>query len=186
MMATTHAFAGLTVVSPLAYLMPEFSVPLALGALAGGLAPDFDLPLAHRRTFHFPIVGLVGVVLAVGLAFYAPTAATLTIAAFVAAAWLHAASDVFGGGPEMDPWRNRTERAVYDHVRGRWFRPKRWIRYDGAPEDAVLAFVLALPALVVFDGWIRTVVFGGLGVSVAYALLRRRLIRWTADWEWLE
>ncbi|ELZ01487.1 hypothetical protein C482_06924 [Natrialba chahannaoensis JCM 10990] len=115
-----------------------------------------------------------------------PVAVTASLAAFVAAAWFHAASDALGGGPEMDPWQNRTERAVYDHVRGRWIRPRRWIRYDGAPEDAMLATVLAVPALLVFNGWVTAVILGGLTVSLIYALLRRRLIHWTAEWEWLE
>jgi len=82
----------------------------------------------------------------------------------------------------MDPWNDRTERAVYDHVRGRWIRPRRWIRYDGAPEDAVLGVALAIPALVVFDGWLTAVITGCVTVSLVYALLRRRLVAWTPDW----
>ncbi|ADD04921.1 DUF457 family protein [Natrialba magadii ATCC 43099] len=186
MMATTHVFAGLALVAPVAYLAPEFSGPLALGAIAGGLAPDLDLPFTHRRTFHFPVAGVAPALGVVAFAVLSPASVTVGLAAFVAAAWLHAASDALGGGPEMDPWQNRTERAVYDHVHGRWIRPRRWIRYDGAPEDAVFATVLAVPALLVFDGWIVAAILGGLTVSLAYALLRRRLIHWTAEWEWLE
>ncbi|OVE85033.1 hypothetical protein [Natronolimnobius baerhuensis] len=186
MMATTHVFAALAVVAPVAYAAPELATPLAVGALLGGLAPDFDLPLEHRRTFHFPILGLAAAALAVAVAAIAPSSLTAGVAAFAVGAWLHAASDALGGGPEMDPWNGRTERAVYDHVHGRWIRPRRWIRYDGAPEDAALAVALAVPALVVFDGWLTALVLGGVAISVGYALVRRRVVDWTGEWDWLE
>ncbi|WP_254762027.1 metal-dependent hydrolase [Natrinema marinum] len=182
MMATTHVFTGLAVVAPVAYLVPEFAVALAVGAIVGGLAPDFDLVLAHRRTLHFPVAGLAVAVPAVAVAAVAPSSPTLALAAVAVTAWLHAASDALGGGLEMDPWNDRTERAVYDHVRRRWIRPRRWIRYDGAPEDAAVAVALAVPTLVVFDGWLTSVIAGGVAISLVYALLRRRLVAWTPDW----
>jgi hypothetical protein len=182
MMATTHAFAGLAVVAPVAYARPEFAAALATGAILGGLAPDLDLVLAHRRTLHFPVAGLAVAVPAVVVAVAAPSSPTVALAAFAVAAWLHAASDAVGGGPEMDPWNDRSERAVYDHVRRRWVRPRRWIRYDGAPEDAAVGVVLAVPALLVFDGWIAAAVVGGIAVSLVYAVVRRRLVAWTPDW----
>ncbi|OAQ52204.1 hypothetical protein HTG_11325 [Natrinema mahii] len=182
MMATTHVFTGLAIVAPVAYHVPEFGTALALGAILGGLAPDLDLVFAHRRTFHFPVAGIAAAVPAVAVAAVAPASATLAVAAFAVTAWLHALSDSIGGGPEMDPWNERTDRAVYDHVRSRWLRPRRWIRYDGAPEDAVLGVALAVPALLVFEGWLRTAAAGGLAVSLLYALCRRRLVAWTPDW----
>ncbi|WP_408956906.1 metal-dependent hydrolase [Natrinema sp. 74] len=182
MMATTHVFTGLAVVAPIAYFVPEFAVVLGVGAILGGLAPDFDLVFAHRRTLHFPVAGLAVAVPAVAVTAAAPSSLTVGLAAFAVVAWLHAASDAIGGGLEMDPWNDRTERAVYDHVRRRWIRPRRWIRYDGAPEDAAVAGTLAVPALVVFEGWLAAAITGGLVVSLVYALLRRRLIAWTPDW----
>ncbi|PCR91493.1 hypothetical protein [Natrinema ejinorense] len=182
MMATTHVFAGLAVVAPVAYVAPEFAVALAVGAILGGLAPDFDLVGTHRRTLHFPVGGLAVAGPAVVVAAVVPSSTTLAVAAFAGTAWLHAVSDAVGGGPEMDPWNERTERAVYDHVRGRWIRPRRWIRYDGAPEDAALGTALGIPALVVFEGWLTAVIIGSLAVSVVYALFRRRLVAWTPDW----
>ncbi|ELY53266.1 hypothetical protein C493_14588 [Natronolimnohabitans innermongolicus JCM 12255] len=181
-MATTHVFAGLAVVAPVAAVYPEFGTALAVGAILGGLAPDFDLVAVHRRTFHFPLLGGAVALPAVGLTVLVPSSLTAALAAVAVAAWVHAASDALGGGPEMDPWNDRTERAVYDHVRGRWIRPRRWIRYDGAPEDAALAVALAIPALLVFDGWIAGLVIGGIALSLAYAALRRRLIPWLPDW----
>ena len=85
---------------------------------------------------------------------------------------------VVGGGTGFDPWTNPIERAVFDHWHGRWIRPRRWIRYDGAPEDAAVGVVLAIPVLVVFDGPVRSLVALGLLCSVGYALVRRRLPAW--------
>lgn len=182
MMATTHVFAGLAVVAPVAFVAPEFAVPLAVGAIVGGLAPDFDLVLEHRRSLHFPVVGLPVATLAVGLAVLAASSVTVTLAAVAVVAWLHAASDALGDGPEMDPWTDPGDRAVYDHVRGRWIRPRRWIRYDGAPEDGIAAVALAVPPLLVFEGWIAALVVGGVAVSIVYVLLRRRLVAWLPEW----
>ncbi|MDF9744695.1 metal-dependent hydrolase [Natrinema salsiterrestre] len=181
-MATTHVFAGLAAVAPVAVLAPEFAAVLGIGAILGGIAPDFDLVLTHRRTLHFPVAGLAVAVPAVVVAALFPSPLTLVLAAFAGTAWLHAASDAIGGGPEMDPWTERTERAVYNHVRGRWIRPRRWIRYDGAPEDAALGIVLAVPALLAFDGGLTAVIAACVAVSLLYALFRRRLVEWTPDW----
>jgi hypothetical protein len=161
MMATTHVFAGLTLVAPVATVAPELAAPLAAGAIAGGLAPDFDLALEHRRTLHFPLLGLPIAGAAVAAAAVVPSSVTAAVAAFATVAWVHAASDALGGGPEMDPWTDPGDRAVYDHVRDRWIRPRRWIRYDGAPEDGVVAVGLAIPPLLVFDGWVDAVIVAG-------------------------
>ncbi|MFP9190286.1 metal-dependent hydrolase [Natronosalvus vescus] len=182
MMATTHVFVGLVLVAPVAVAAPDLATPLAVGAIVGGLLPDVDLVLTHRKTFHFPVLGAAGAVSAATLAAVAPSPFTAGIAACAASAWIHAASDALGGGPEMDPWTNPSDRAVYDHARGRWIRPRRWIRYDGAPEDALLASALAVPAFVVFSGPIRTVVAVALAVSLGYTLVRRRLVEWTPEW----
>ncbi|WP_049920253.1 hypothetical protein [Halobiforma nitratireducens] len=186
MMATTHVFVALASVAPVAAAIPELRVPLAVGALLGGIAPDFDVVLEHRRTLHFPVCGLVVAAFAVGVAVVAPSTLTAAVAAFAVGAWLHAVSDAFGGGPEMDPWTDPSDRAVYNHVRGRWIRPRRWVRYDGAPEDAALAVALAAPSLVVFDGWLAAVVAAGVTISLLYALVRRRLVTWTAECDRLE
>ncbi|SDR34883.1 hypothetical protein [Natronobacterium texcoconense] len=182
MMATTHVFVALAAVAPVAMALPEFRVPLAIGAIVGGLAPDLDMILEHRRTLHFPVLGLAVAVPAVSIAVAVPSSVSVAFAAFAVAAWLHAASDALGGGPEMDPWNDPTDRAVYDHARGQWIRPRRWVRYDGAPEDAALAVALAIPALVVFDGWIATLVVGAVVVSLGYALVRRRVVGWLPEW----
>jgi hypothetical protein len=175
MMATTHALAGLALAAGVAAGAPELGTLPVVAAALGGVAPDLDIVGAHRRTLHFPVSLPLVTVPAVGLALAVPRPETAALALFLAAAALHSASDVLGAGLEPRPWEGTAKRAVYDHVRGRWFAPRRWIRYDGAPEDLLLAALLAIPSLLVFDGPIRTAVVAALVVSTAYASVRKRL-----------
>lgn len=178
-MATTHAVAGLLLALPLAFVAPEFAPVAAFAALAGSVFPDIDMPGAHRRTLHFPVYYSLGTVVAGSVALLVPTDWSVAATLFLAAAALHSLSDALGGGLELRPWEATSERAVYSHYHRRWWRPRRWVRYDGAPEDAVLGALLALPSLLVFDGVVRRIVVGAVAVGVAYTLVRRRLVELT-------
>lgn len=176
MMATTHALAGMALASAAVLVAPEHApVAVAAGA-AGGAFPDLDLYGAHRRTLHFPVYYAVAAVAALAVALLVPTTLTVALAAFLAAAALHAAMDALGGGLELRPWEATSERAVYDHYRGRWLRPRRLVRYDGAPEDLLLAGALAVPTLAHASGGLRTAVGGLLVVSAGYALVRKPMV----------
>jgi hypothetical protein len=188
MMATTHALAGATLAVLVGVLFPESAagtsaIPIAAAAL-GGLFPDFDLYAGHRRTLHFPVYFSVAAVLAAVVAVAATATAlapgselAVTAAAlFLAAAALHSASDALGGGLELKPWLGTSERAVYSHYHGRWIRPRRLIRYDGAPEDLLVAAALAVPAVYAFDGVVETAVLAAVGISAVYVLLRKPMV----------
>lgn len=181
MMATTHALAGMVLVSATGLIAPEY-LPVTVGAAAvGGIFPDLDLYGNHRRTLHYPVLFSLGALALVTLAVLAPSVGSVAVAAFLTSAALHSVTDALGGGLELKPWKGTSDRAVYDHYHGRWIRPRRWVRYDGAPEDVLLAVVLAAPLLVVFTGWIRTGVAVLLGLSVVYGLLRKPLVA-VAEW----
>jgi len=186
MMATTHALAGLSVAGVVAGVAPEYA-PVALGAaLVGGVAPDLDMYVGHRKTLHYPVyLPLAGGVAAV-LAVAVPSAVTVALAVFLLAAGLHSAMDVWGGGLELKPWVGESERAVFSHYHGEWIAPRRFVRYDGAPEDLLLAGVLAVPAYLVFAGPVDQLVLGILVVSAVYTLLRKPMV-WAGERlvEWL-
>jgi hypothetical protein len=176
MMLPTHVLAGLAVATSLVALAPPEIAPAALaGAVLGSVLPDLDLYAGHRRTLHFP----TGYVLAAGAvalgAALVPTPALAFAAFLLGGAALHCRMDRYGGGLELRPWERNSERAVYDHVRGHWRRPKRWIAYDGAPGDLAVAALLALPLLFVHGTPWRVLVSVTLVVGLTYALLRRRL-----------
>jgi hypothetical protein len=170
------ALAGLLV--PVA---PALAPAAAVGGVAGGIFPDLDLALAHRRTLHFPVYYWIPAGVAAAAAVLAPGPVTVAAAAFFVAAALHSAADALGGGLELRPWEATSDRGVYLHHRGTWLRPRRWVRYDGAPEDLALAALLSVPSILLFDGGLRALAVAGLVVSTAYTLLRKRLPEWTPE-----
>nr|WP_049895680.1 hypothetical protein [Halopiger xanaduensis] len=174
-MATTHALWGMVLALPVLATAPEFAPAAFLAGLVGGLAPDLDLYVGHRKTLHYPVYAALATVPAVGLAVFVPSTATIVLAVGLAAAAAHAATDAVGGGLELRPWLAGSERAVYSHYHDRWIRPRRWVRYDGAPEDLGLAGVAAAPLVVAADGPVAVVVLVLLAVSAVYVLLRKPL-----------
>lgn len=174
-MATTHALAGVAVAALVALVAPEQAGVALAAALVGGLFPDLDLYAGHRKTLHFPVCYWPLALAAGALAAIVTGPATVGLACFFLAAALHSAMDVLGGGLELRPWEATSERAVYNHFTSRWHRPRRWVRYDGAPEDALLGVVLAVPALLVAGPAMRWLVGGTLCLSVGYVLVRRRV-----------
>jgi hypothetical protein len=175
-MNTTHAAMGVTLAAPLVAVAPEFAPVAALAAFVGGVFPDLDLLSGqHRRTLHFPVYyGAAGLVSGVA-ALVSPNAATVGVAFFLLSAAVHCVADAAGGGLELRPWEATDDRGVYVHPASRWIRPRRWVRYDGAPEDLVLAGAFSVPGLLLFDGTVRTLTVVGLAVSVVYTAVRKRL-----------
>ncbi|WP_280536793.1 metal-dependent hydrolase [Halopenitus sp. POP-27] len=197
-MQTTHVLVGMAIAAPIAVQFPEIAGVVLLAGLVGGAFPDLDLYKGHRRTLHFPVLYAaaavaIGVAATVSLGGVGPaptarvgfvslpdvvvtsTPALIALAVGFAAAAAHCLMDVLGGGLELRPWEGRDDRAVYDHVRGRWIAPKRWIRYDGSPEDLAIAAAAGVPVLLVADGVFETLAVGLLGVSAVYVTVRRRL-----------
>jgi len=184
MMAATHALAGATLSLPLVRVAPELAPVAALAGLAGGLFPDLDQYVGHRRLLHYPVYYPLAAVPAAGVALAAPGPLTVAVATFLAAAAVHAAMDVLGGGLELRPWEATSERAVYSHYHGGWLRPRRWVRYDGAPEDLLLAVGFGIGPFLAYGFPIDWLVGGLVAVAAVYSLLRRRLagvVDWLVD-----
>jgi len=176
MMNTTHAAMGVTLAAPLTAVAPEFAPAGALAGFLGGAFPDLDLLSGqHRRTLHFPAYYSAGAIVAVTVALVVPTTATVAATLFLVSAAVHCVADAAGGGLELRPWEATDDRGVYVHPAGHWIRARRWIRYDGAPEDLVLAGAFSLPGLLVFDGVVRQLTIAALAVSVVYVAVRKRL-----------
>jgi hypothetical protein len=177
MMATTHGLVGAAVAAAVATGRPE-TAPVALAAaVAGSVFPDLDLYAGHRRTLHYPAYYWVAVAAALAVAALSPTPIAVAAVLFLLGAALHSVMDAFGGGLELRPWEGNSDRAVYDHLNGRWLPPRRWVPYDGAPEDLLLAGLLSAPAFLVFGGdpLLRAGLVGVLLVSAAWVILRRRV-----------
>ena len=175
-MCTTHAAAGTVLAVPVVYGAPELAPAAALAGIAGGVFPDLDLLVGtHRRTLHFPVYYWAAALPALALALIAPGPATVALAVFALSAAIHSVSDALGGSDDFRPWEGISSRAVYAHALGQWVAPRRWIRYDGAPEDLGLTVALSAPGLFLFGPHVRALTVGGLIVAVVYTAFRKRI-----------
>lgn len=175
MMLPTHALVGMLLAVPVGLVAPEFATVALLGGFLGGGFPDLDMYTGHRKMLHFPVYySLLAVVAAVG-ALLAPAAVTVAVATALVGAAVHCLTDVLGGGLELRPWEGSSDRAVYDHYRGRWITPRRWIGYDGSPQDFALSLGAGAPLLLVVHGPFQVLVTAMLLVALTYTVLRRRL-----------
>lgn len=177
MMATTHALVGLAVGVVTVLAAPEHAPAALVAGFLGGAFPDLDLYVGHRKTLHFPTYYSLAALASAGLAVLVSHPFVTAAAVFLVAAALHATMDVLGGGLELRPWEGTSDRAVFDHWRGTWLTPRRWIRYDGAPEDLALAGTVGIPLLAVLEGPWTTLVLGMLVLSAGYVVLRKPMVR---------
>jgi hypothetical protein len=183
MMVTTHGLLGLALATPLTVLAPELAAVAGVAGFLGGAVPDLDLFVGrHRRTLHYPVLGWVLAVPAAGVAVLAPGPATVAVAVGLTAFALHAAMDALGAGDELRPWERTSAEGVYDHLRGRWVRPRYLVRYDGAPEDVLLTALAAVPAVLSFTDPLRWLAVGCVVLAVAYASVRRRVPDWIGEY----
>lgn len=176
MMASTHLLAGMAIAAITLPISPEVSTIAVVAAALGGVFPDLDLYVGHRKTLHFPVYYSVAAVGGGVAAALTGQVALVAVTFFLGAAALHSAMDAFGGGLELRPWLGRSRRAVYSHYHGRWIEPRRWVRFDGAPEDLLLASGLGGVAMLAFGSPVDEVVVAVLGVSAFYALVRKPLV----------
>lgn len=183
MMATTHALFAALLASATVFIAPEFTTLAVVAAALGGVFPDFDMPFQHRRTFHYPVYFTVAAAVTGLAAVIHPSEPTVVAAFFFTGAASHALSDMFGGDLGMRPWEQDGDRAVYIHYSDVWVEPRRWIRYDGSPEDFLLGLVLAAPLLWLHDGILQHLTVLTVGASFVYMVVRKRLVAWR---EWIE
>ncbi|WP_144797898.1 metal-dependent hydrolase [Halorubrum depositum] len=175
MMLPTHVLAGMLLAAPLVRLAPELAAVGFAAGFLGGLFPDLDMYVGHRKTLHYPVYYSAAGAVALVVALAAPSAVTVAATLFLLGAALHSVSDMYGGGLELRPWEGNSDRAVYDHYRGRWIAPRSGVRYDGAAEDLALSVGLSLPLIYLLDGHLRLAVLGTLLVAAVYTVLRRHL-----------
>jgi len=174
-MLPTHALSGMVLGLAVSAVAPEFG-PVAIAAgLLGGVFPDLDMYAGHRKTLHFPVYYSLAAGVALVVAVLGPSPWTVAAALFLLAAAVHSVADGFGGGLELRPWEGTSDRAVYDHYRGRWIAPRRWVGYDGSPGDLLLTGLLAVPLLLTLDGPFQWIVLASVAVAGAYTAVRKHL-----------
>ncbi len=181
MMATTHVLAGIAIAAGVSVAVPEVGLLAVFAAGVGGFFPDLDLYAGHRQTLHYPVYYPLLAAPAVLVAVTLATSVVWAVALFLVAAAVHSIMDAAGGGLELRPWHGNSDRAVYSHYHDRWLRPRRFVRYDGAPEDLALGGLMAIPAFVAFDGPVALLLWALLAVSVVYTVIRKPMVA-AAEW----
>ncbi|EMA34328.1 hypothetical protein C444_02296 [Haloarcula japonica DSM 6131] len=179
MMATTHAFMTVAVAALAMPALSEYAAPplVLAAAFVGGLAPDFDVVASHRKTLHFPVYFSVLATALLGGGLVTGTTPLILAGVAVAAGAVHSLSDVFAGSPEAEPWNPTTDIAVYNHLLGRWHRPRRYVRYSGAPEDFLLAAACAAVAVLspATGVWADSALVALLSATGLYTAVRKHL-----------
>jgi hypothetical protein len=184
-MAPTHAYIGATLALVSMSVTGSYAAPSGILAASflGGVLPDFDLVTSHRKTLHFPVLYPVAACLLAVLSLALGWQSLFLLAIAVGSAGVHSLTDIFAGGLGYEPWRGTSKKAVYNHVAGRWHRPRGLVRYSGAPEDCILCAVFAVPVFVASETGptadaALAVVLVGAGL---YTATRRRLSLFAAS-----
>lgn len=179
MMAFTHLFMSLAVAVLAIPVVSEFVAPpvVVVTAVVGGFSSDLDLIARHRRTLHYPVVFPLLTLASFALFLVSGFVAGLLGGLLFGAATLHVLADLLGGSAERAPWNPVTEFGVYNHVLGRWHRPRRIVQYSGSPGDFLLGAgfgtiaYLSPETTAAMDGAIVFLVV----VAGGYSLGRKRL-----------
>lgn len=179
MMLPTHIAIGLTLLTPLIYILPdEFTIPIAVGVIIGSSLPDLDLLYGiHRKTFHSPIYSWSIVIVTAILLLLVQTPTTAALFALCFGFSQHSLSDVLGGGLEHKPWKRTSEKAVYSHQSKNWWPPKHYASYDGSPRDLAIFGTLAFASHFTYGELpYFTYFISGLGlIAIIYTTSRKIL-----------
>lgn len=178
MMLPTHVLMGGLISSSMLFIAPEYEFAALTAAVMGSILPDLDMVLSHRKTFHYPFYFTLPAILAVVAAAVYPVEGTVFAAFFLLGAAVHSLSDIFGGDLGTRPWERNDDRGVYHHRNGEWISPRRWIPYDGSPQDFLASFLLAIPLLLLHTGWVEQLVLVTVAVAFVYMLVRKRIVKY--------
>lgn len=178
MMAATHLFFGELLGTLVGVVVPEYLTVVTVAGGMGGVFPDLDMVFDHRKTLHFPVYYWVAGALCGGAATIYTSPGTVFAAVFFLGAATHSVADIFSCGRTSQPWRTLDDRGVYLHPYRTWVSPRRWVRYNGSPEDLLLATVSTVPVLLLHDGGIVYVTAAGIILAFTYALFQNELDEW--------
>ncbi|WP_408960621.1 metal-dependent hydrolase [Natrinema sp. 74] len=166
MMTPNHATAGLLLALTATRWHPELLSVVAVTAFIGGVVPDLDTKLEHRKTLHYPAYYSIFT----GLFLLAATvvgAQVLVVGTyFFAAATLHCYTDLF-----VDVEKTSDEPdgdgIIFVHPIDRWVGPVMLVRYAGSPEDLLVGLLLAVLPLLKYEG----IPFALTVIAVAWSVL---------------
>ncbi len=173
-MPTTHALAGGFLGVTASFLVPGDLGSLVIAGMIGGVLPDLDILVEHRKTLHRPLeFNLVLALLLLGYVVFQQHFLTLSIL-LASGLVLHVVLDVMSQGKTMNPSLRKDDRCVYNHLQEEWVAPKRWVPV-GSWKDLMLSAVFATPLIYLTGPYVSLVSFFMLSVSLGYFLVSDRL-----------
>jgi len=159
-MLPTHVLGGMLLAAPLVRVAPELAPIGFVAGFLGGLFPDLDMYVGHRKTLHFPVCTTARSRRSLSSRPWRyrrrrPSAPPCSFSArpSTASPTCTAADWSCGRGGELRPRRVRPLPRDLD-------RPRQLVRYDGAVEDLALSIGLSLPLLYLLNGLFQQVVLG--------------------------
>lgn len=178
MMAPTHVFASLLFSSPLLFISPESAPLIFIAAIIGGFFPDLDLLYGvHRKTLHLPVAYLVLAVVLAIIAFIYTIPFTVGLAALAIGVCSHVFGDLLGAGLEHEPWKQTSDKGVYNHMDGEWIAPTFILGHDGSLKDLLVLLFMA-PFIAGFYSevlYIKEFVVVVILLAVVYSVTRKVL-----------
>lgn len=144
-MLPTHIITGLVIVFPFIYMFQDYTTAIVLVSVLGSFLPDIDMFFGkHRKTLHFPVYSVILLLFLIMISLFYYSLWNILLFVFLISYIIHVIGDIAGSGWEKEPWEQREERVVYDHINEQWIRAKRYIDYDGSKKDAIVLLIGAV------------------------------------------
>lgn len=175
MMLPTHIVMGLGIATTILLIDPTLLNISLFSSFIGSILPDLDIYKGHRKALHYPKIYTVISVFSGIIAFFILTNVTVGITFLFIGAAIHCQMDKYSSSFEVRPWEKKSDRAVYDHINGEWKKAKRWIRYDGSPEDFLLMITIAIPLILILNNIFRYILVITIIIGTIYTVFRRWL-----------
>jgi len=179
-MLTTHILIGGAFGSLVALFIPPYVFPAVVAGMVGGLLPDIDTFLHHRKTMHWPVIGTISVAIALPLFLSYPSPLTASLFFFLGGFSLHAWSDVLSAGDELRPWQEKDDRAAYNHLKQEWITARRLV-HDGSLFDFLLSIGAAATIYLLTDGLLSSLLIALVSISLIYSTVRKKFVKHAPD-----
>lgn len=180
MMLPTHISSGLLIAGIFSHIFPEYTSVFLIAIVIGSILPDLDLIIGtHRKTLHYPIYSLLGVVISAGISPLFTGVYGVILVGFFIGVFQHSISDVLGGGVEEKPWERTSDKAVYSHYNDKWLPPTYHLGYDGSLKDVFALTILLILSwmLLPYNQYVTGFILLLFVIGVLYASVRKLLPR---------
>lgn len=170
-MTPNHMLTGLLLGYGVVFVNPEILLAASILGFFGGLFPDIDAVLEHRKTLHFPVYYTIFLMTLLVGYFFVGLPALLAISFFFLSASIHCITDYFVV-IEKDSNEESQNGVIYLHPFDKWVGPKPIIKYAGSPQDLLIGLLLGSVLLYISSGLIFWISVLTLILGVIFSFYR--------------